>query len=69
MISVLAMRSKLDEKKYQRLNTKETDMDANKFSNEHLDDIKLLLDAKNCISYKHYFQVNSVILYCSQYSK
>lgn len=62
MISVLAMRSKLDEKKYQRLNTKETDMDANKFSNEHLNDIKLLLDAKNCITYKQYFQVNSIIL-------
>ncbi|KAH8401407.1 hypothetical protein KR009_005307 [Drosophila setifemur] len=55
---LLAIRSKLDEHKYQRLNPDPNARDVNEFLMEHLDDVMLLLDAKTCTDYKHYLQIN-----------
>ncbi|XP_017125616.1 arginyl-tRNA--protein transferase 1 isoform X3 [Drosophila elegans] len=51
-----AIRSKLDEQKYQRLNSDAAARDVNEFLMEHLDEVMLLLDAKTCADYKHYVQ-------------
>ncbi|XP_052839845.1 arginyl-tRNA--protein transferase 1 isoform X1 [Drosophila gunungcola] len=52
-----AIRSKLDEQKYQRLNLDAAARDVNEFLMEHLDEVMLLLDAKTCADYKHYVQL------------
>ncbi|XP_017125614.1 arginyl-tRNA--protein transferase 1 isoform X2 [Drosophila elegans] len=52
-----AIRSKLDEQKYQRLNSDAAARDVNEFLMEHLDEVMLLLDAKTCADYKHYVQL------------
>jgi len=57
------IRSKLDAEKYQRLNPVATDKDVNEFLNQHLNDVQLLLDAKTCITYQRFIQVNTIILY------
>ncbi|KAH8285235.1 hypothetical protein KR054_006603 [Drosophila jambulina] len=51
-----AIRSKLDEEKYLRLNPEPSAKDANEFLDEHLDKVMLLLDASTCTDYKHYRQ-------------
>lgn len=60
-VSVKDIRAKLDEKKYQRLNSNETDVDVNRFSNEHLNNVKLFIGAQTCVSYRQYLQVNAVL--------
>nr|XP_016999684.2 arginyl-tRNA--protein transferase 1 isoform X1 [Drosophila takahashii] len=52
-----AIRAKLDEQKYQRLNEDATARDVNEFLLEHLDEVMLLLDAQTCADYKHYKQL------------
>lgn len=59
----LAIRSKLDEQKYQRLNPDDAARDVNEFLMEHLDAVMLLLDAKTCTDYKHYKQVRTCTYY------
>ncbi|KAH8301505.1 hypothetical protein KR059_004827 [Drosophila kikkawai] len=51
-----AIRSKLDEQKYHRLNPDPSARDVNEFLLEHLDTVMLLLDARTCTDYKHYKQ-------------
>ncbi|XP_017051258.1 arginyl-tRNA--protein transferase 1 isoform X2 [Drosophila ficusphila] len=51
-----AIRSKLDEHKYQRLNPNADAKDVNEFLMEHLDEVMLLVDAKSCATYKQYVQ-------------
>jgi len=53
----LAIRAKLDEHKYQRLNPDASARDVNEFLIEHLDEVMLLLDAQTCANYKQYNQV------------
>ncbi|XP_037715518.1 arginyl-tRNA--protein transferase 1 isoform X1 [Drosophila subpulchrella] len=52
-----AIRAKLDEHKYQRLNPDASAKDVNEFLTEHLDDVMLLLDAQTCTDYKQYMQL------------
>ncbi|XP_017035721.1 arginyl-tRNA--protein transferase 1 isoform X2 [Drosophila kikkawai] len=52
-----AIRSKLDEQKYHRLNPDPSARDVNEFLLEHLDTVMLLLDARTCTDYKHYKQL------------
>ncbi|XP_016957638.1 arginyl-tRNA--protein transferase 1 isoform X2 [Drosophila biarmipes] len=52
-----AIRAKLDENKYQRLNPDASARDVNEFLIEHLDEVMLLLDAQTCADYKHYKQL------------
>ncbi|XP_016986185.1 arginyl-tRNA--protein transferase 1 isoform X1 [Drosophila rhopaloa] len=52
-----AIRSKLDEEKYQRLNLDPAARDVNEFLMEHLDEVMLLLDSKTCADYKRYVQL------------
>ncbi|XP_020797775.1 arginyl-tRNA--protein transferase 1 isoform X1 [Drosophila serrata] len=52
-----AIRSKLDEQKYLRLNPDPSARDVNEFLMEHLDTVMLLLDASTCTDYKHYTQL------------
>ncbi|XP_043641499.1 arginyl-tRNA--protein transferase 1 isoform X2 [Drosophila teissieri] len=52
-----AIRAKLDEHKYQRLNEDPADKDVNEFLAEHLDEVMLLLDAQTCTNYNHYKQL------------
>ncbi|KAH8254776.1 hypothetical protein KR032_012095 [Drosophila birchii] len=54
-----AIRSKLDEQKYHRLNPDPSARDVNEFLMEHLDTVMLLLDASTCTDYKHYKQLPS----------
>ncbi|KAH8355335.1 hypothetical protein KR093_011252 [Drosophila rubida] len=51
-----AIRSKLDAKQYQRLNPVATDKDANEFVNQNVNDVQLLLDPRNCITYQRFVQ-------------
>lgn len=57
LLSSLAIRSKLDENKYQRLNPDDSARDVNEFLMEHLDEVMLLLDSKTFTDYKHYLKV------------
>jgi len=57
------IRSKLDAEKYQRLNPVATDRDVNEFLYQHLNDVQLLLDAKTCITYQRFIQVNKLIVF------
>ncbi|KPU76461.1 uncharacterized protein Dana_GF13155, isoform B [Drosophila ananassae] len=52
-----AIRSKLDENKYQRLNPDDSARDVNEFLMEHLDEVMLLLDSKTFTDYKHYLKI------------
>ncbi|KAM8713680.1 hypothetical protein ACLKA7_013926 [Drosophila subpalustris] len=70
------IRSKLDAKKYQRLNPVATDKDVNEFLNQHLNDVQLLLDARTCITYQRFVQMvggfgerESIIEYCKLVGK
>ncbi|XP_017073262.1 arginyl-tRNA--protein transferase 1 isoform X2 [Drosophila eugracilis] len=53
-----AIRSKLDEHKYQRLNADANARDVNEFLMEHLDDVRLLLGVNNFTYYKNYNQLS-----------
>ncbi|XP_017093675.2 arginyl-tRNA--protein transferase 1 isoform X2 [Drosophila bipectinata] len=52
-----AIRSKLDENKYQRLNPDDAARDVNEFLIEHLDEVMLLLDSKTFTDYKQYLKI------------
>ncbi|TDG49391.1 hypothetical protein AWZ03_004259 [Drosophila navojoa] len=50
------IRSKLDAKKYQRLNPDATAKDVNEFLNQHLNDVMLLINPQTCINYGRFIQ-------------
>ncbi|KAH8418405.1 hypothetical protein KR222_008866 [Zaprionus bogoriensis] len=62
LVPIADIRSKLDAKKYQRLNPQSTGKDENEFLSQHLSQVMLLVDAQTCITYNQFLMLRGAYI-------